>query len=843
MANISGLLGTAGGFKGTGVSAPDETQFVNQGQTRDAYNNVNAAMEQQKAFLAALNSQNGLGNQNQVYNQLQGVVNGQGPNPAQAMLNQATGQNVANQGAMMAGQRGAGANVGMMARLAAQQGANTQQQAIGQGASLQAQQGLNALTSAGNLANTQTSNLMGQTNQNVQSQQGMQQNLLGGALQGQQAMNNNRTQLIGGTAQQQAAVGGGAMSGAGAGMAALAEGGEVQPIMPAPVVAPMAAPQAPANSPASNLGKSLAGMGQGGSQDPLTQGMTDLGKGIGTYIKNHRTQPQPSTPTTPGPTMAGGAGDVQMPAQIMPMEVMHASQGAVVPGTPKVNADSYANDTVPAKLSPGEIVLPLHITQSPNAPEMAAQFVRDTLAKKNNMACGGMAGKYAEGGMAPRHYAEGDLVSPLTPADEAKAQERAGQIKAIPGMIRSLWHTDQPEAPAAPAMAPQQTAPMSQMSPEQQNAPTNFDLGKPQQQQTPMAAAMPANYNPNQGLNTQALGIRQQQGAESKIAADQATTLANHQQELQDMQMQISKNAFDHETEQKNIIDDMKNDKIDPNHYMNSKGTGQKISTAIGLILGGIGGGLTGQGNSAERYIHAQIKNDIAAQEKNMGQKQNILSAMEKQYGDKTSALKALENVYLMKTSNQIQEAAAKNGGELAMARANQALGPIQQQIQANNMELGLRKYAMDKMNSGGDMSAAIPYLVTDKSKVEDASKAYGAIKSLNAQQGHAMESFDHINKLFMNGMMSPNDTQSAKQAFIGTLQVALEHRYNADAAAALGNALFPKATDSDQTVKNKKERLRQEFEAAREEHSSVLSGLTRGLVGAPKAPPRFNRK
>lgn len=77
--------------------------------------------------------------------QLQGIANGTGPNPAQAMLNQQTGINVANQAALMASQRGASANPALLARQAAQQGAATQQQAAGQGATLQAQQSLGAI--------------------------------------------------------------------------------------------------------------------------------------------------------------------------------------------------------------------------------------------------------------------------------------------------------------------------------------------------------------------------------------------------------------------------------------------------------------------------------------------------------------------------------------------------------------------------------------------------------------------------------------------------------------------------------------------------------------------------
>jgi len=51
--------------------------------------------------------------------------------------------------------------------------------------------------------------------------------------------------------------------------------------------------------------------------------------------------------------------------------------GGPVPGTPQVpgNVDTTKNDTVPARLSPHEIVLPRSVTQSPNPVGNAAQFV------------------------------------------------------------------------------------------------------------------------------------------------------------------------------------------------------------------------------------------------------------------------------------------------------------------------------------------------------------------------------------------------------------------------------------------------------------------------------------
>lgn len=203
MSWLSGLLGLNDG--------------VNQQQLNDSYNAYQNTAQAQQALLNALQAQNGLGNQTQVYNQLQGVVNGTGPNPAQAMLNQATGQNVANQAALMAGQRGASSNVGLMARQAAQQGANIQQQAVGQGATLQANQSLNALGQAGNMANTMASNQIGQTNANAAGALNEQQIL----QSANQAQNQTTGGIFGGLL-------GGAASAATAGLMK-ANGGVIEP--------------------------------------------------------------------------------------------------------------------------------------------------------------------------------------------------------------------------------------------------------------------------------------------------------------------------------------------------------------------------------------------------------------------------------------------------------------------------------------------------------------------------------------------------------------------------------------------------------------------------------------
>lgn len=222
---LSGYLGFGGGASGSGFSGPQGAAIdlpVNQDQINASYGQNQSSLLQQQNLLNALGQQNGISNQTNVYNQLQGVVNGTGPNPAQAMLAQQTGANVANQSALMAGQRGASANAGLLARQAAQQGAATQQQAAGQGATLQAQQSLNALGQAGNMANTQVANQLSATNAVTSAQQAEQANLLNAmgaynqaSVGSQGSVNAGNTSLANTTMQGQQGLLGGLLNSAG----------------------------------------------------------------------------------------------------------------------------------------------------------------------------------------------------------------------------------------------------------------------------------------------------------------------------------------------------------------------------------------------------------------------------------------------------------------------------------------------------------------------------------------------------------------------------------------------------------------------------------------------------
>lgn len=330
-----GFIASAfGGGPEAQVHGPNNQQIEQQGA------NAQSAIEQSHLLANQLQDQNAAGKLGDVYSMLAQQAAGQGPNPAQMALQNATGQNVAQQAALMAGQRGASANAGLMARQAAQQGANIQQQSVGQSALMQAQQQLAAQQGMGNLA----SGMLGAQQNAINSYGGM-------GLQDQGQLLNANMQAQGANAADLASRRGAAQQGFGqlikAGGSALAMG-------------------AGGGSPApEKMGPAYAQGGEvkdGGpiSQDTAQQFADGLNNSLG---------------------LSGQSDDPDAPMSKIG-KFLGLTKGGHVPGKPRVSGDSSSNDTVPAMLSPGEIVVPRSAAQSPDKAAAFAHAVAMRHGKK-----------------------------------------------------------------------------------------------------------------------------------------------------------------------------------------------------------------------------------------------------------------------------------------------------------------------------------------------------------------------------------------------------------------------------------------------------------------------------
>lgn len=393
MSFVSSLLDPS---KGAGFQAGSANVLNAADPSKVATTDQNAAnaLAQQQAFVQSINAANPLAQQQAILQQqqaltgqLQGVANGTGPNPAQAMLNQATGANVANQAALAAGQRGAAGNVGLMARQAGQTGAGIQQQAVGQGATMQANQSLNAINAAGNLANQQAGQQIGQVNANTASQQAEQQNLLNsiaGAnnanVSSQNSINAANSQLANTRAGQQGGALGGVLNALGP-VASLAGGaltGGISSLLGAGAAAGgLTGGGGGSTGGGSNAStQRMAAYAEGGSVGPTSA--------FGKLIHGHV------------PMMAEGGvvpalvspGERYLP----PSEVTKVAEGKKapmqageeIPGKPMVGGakNDYSNDTVKKDLKEGGIILPREVTKASDADKKAQAFVAAILANK-----------------------------------------------------------------------------------------------------------------------------------------------------------------------------------------------------------------------------------------------------------------------------------------------------------------------------------------------------------------------------------------------------------------------------------------------------------------------------
>lgn len=353
------------------------------------------------ASMATAQAQQGqiYGQQQALAGQLQQTATGQGPSASQTMLAQAQQNN--NAAALGAATGNRGINQGMALRNAQQGNAAANQQANAQGIAARQQE---QQTATGQLAGTLNS--MGNNNT-------AQQGLISGAAAN---ANNTNASIAYGNQQQGSKIVGGLTGGAaGAAMMAAARGGMIQSFdqggMSMPQIGSQFGPQAtqapqlmqqtntggsagltqpvlgasftgqtsaptlwdtPQPSSGSNKAASAAAF-FGGVGDSMNQGNSGFGiPQVGSATKSN---------SNSGASMASNGKAL---ASMMAYRggQMSMKSGGKVPGQPITPGNNPKNDTVPAMLSPKEIVIPNSITQGKDAPEAAKRFVAAILAKQ-----------------------------------------------------------------------------------------------------------------------------------------------------------------------------------------------------------------------------------------------------------------------------------------------------------------------------------------------------------------------------------------------------------------------------------------------------------------------------
>ncbi len=268
---------------------------------------------------------------------------------------------------------------------------------------------------------------------------------------------------------------------------------------------------------------------------------------------------------------------------------------------------------------------------------------------------------------------------------QATAENAARQAAGLPPVEVPALSPEMTQV-GHPAPAAAQPAPMA--SPTQAAAPQDTASALAMD---PLAQAIGQN-SLQSGIDQQKQGLMKEAsaiGAQGRAEAAQLQESINNRQAAE-ASYQEQYNTLNQE--RSDFQHDLENAHVDPQRYWNNMGTAGKVSTAIGLILGGMGGGLLHQENPALKFLNAQIDRDIKSQEAELGKRENLLAANMKQFGnmrDATDMTRIMQNDIV---SMQLKQAAAQAQDPIAKARAMQAAGKIDIDTSEMQGKLAMRR-------------------------------------------------------------------------------------------------------------------------------------------------------
>jgi hypothetical protein len=237
------------------------------------------------------------------------------------------------------------------------------------------------------------------------------------------------------------------------------------------------------------------------------------------------------------------------------------------------------------------------------------------------------------------------------------------------------------------------------------------------------------------------------------VAAEKKEGLANEaayntlQKSLKPLQASQADNLTAFQEKDAALFSAMQAGKINPDRYLQNMGTGSKIASSIGMILGGMGSGLTGGPNVAVESLNNAINRDMEAQRNDQSKNMNLWKMNREAYSTDLEANLATQNQMLNGAKYKVMANAAAAQGPLAQSRAAALTSDIGQKMAMNNNILSIMKTT----NSGGfsqsDPSQLVPYLVRDPAQQKQVYEEIGRAQNVSNNSQNILKSFDDASK------------------------------------------------------------------------------------------------
>jgi hypothetical protein len=335
-------------------------------------------------------------------------------------------------------------------------------------------------------------------------------------------------------------------------------------------------------------------------------------------------------------------------------------------------------------------------------------------------------------------YADGGEVAiPEAPVDEAQLDQ---DIALGNPNSQLAMATGQPMSPEATGI-PTAQRPTELASAPQPDMPDQGPSVLPQPASTAKTPGLA-------GLGQVQKGMKNEAQAIGDLGQQQAQIEDSHATQLQMLEANYQKHHQDLASEYEGIHKDIADTKIDPDRLWHSKSTGSKVAASLGIILSGLGSGLTGQPNLAMHVIDRAIDHDVEAQKTDLQNKHSLLKSNLDRTRDLTTATMLTKAQLLAVTEAQLKKAAAQAATPMAQAQYQQKAGMLQLQMSTLADEAAKRQTLQDALRDPRTASnprvqgAAIDTLVPKEHRNE-AYKQLKTAQDITAIEGNVMKAFD----------------------------------------------------------------------------------------------------
>lgn len=478
---------------------------------------------------------------------------------------------------------------------------------------------------------------------------------------------------------------------------------------------------------------------------------------------------------------------------------------------------------------------------------VAKRGLSQEFIKKAQKLCGGGPVKMSDGGEVPSSLSTDAPSADLSVPQNFIPAGAVGQPTQDPSPMDALnnppsgfWgdvsKIGNPNTPDAPGMgAPSQPAQEMGIDPGKLVDPSASIVATPKGQTADSLAGIADREKG--ALNTMAQAKQTELSQTAKISGDLAAQNQAAMKQLQDAHASI-------EAENAPLRAAIMNQKIDPNRLWNSSSTGNKIAASIGLILGGIGAGLTHGPNAALDVMQKAIDRDVDSQKADLGKKQTLYSMNMDRYKNADQAYAATMLNYGNVAKALIDQTAARSGSQSAMSQAQLMGAQIDERLAPIQQKLAIDKVSMQNADPVGRQVRT--FVPEDKQKdvFHEVEQAQNAVKS-KADLLKTFGEADDQNTLYGRAQhlgASPASVANFKVLMMPLLKDK-EGRIN-ESELERTDALIPSPGDGPEKIKQKRQGLIDFIDSKSSAPTASAYGIKlQGSIGAKKfkeGPPKF---